>query len=229
MKSSEQNPGCLATVLSWFGIKLGAPGGTTFQQSRVDQLPYRVRDDFLSPAERSFYQVLNTAIGNRAIVCPKVNLIDVFFVVRPNENASYRGRIAQKHVDFLVCQPGTMRPLVGVELDDSSHSRPDRQMRDEFIDQVFEAAGLPLVRFSARSGYNPNEIAERLVQYIDMPASAPQPARSSRPASSSLAPLCPKCGVPMVIRTVKSGEHQGKQFYGCPNYPQCRQVLPMGH
>lgn len=228
MKSSEQKPGCLATVLSWFGVKLGASGVTTFQQSQVDDLPYRVRDDFLSPAERSFYQVLNMAVGSQAVVCPKVNLSDVFFVVRPNENMSYRGRIAQKHIDFLVCQPGTIRPLAGIELDDSSHSRPDRQTRDEFVDQVFEAAGLPLVRFSARSGYNPNEIAERLAQYIGMPESALQPAGSSRPASSPVAPLCPKCGVPMVVRTVKGGEHQGKQFYGCPNYPQCRQVLPLG-
>lgn len=30
-----------------------------------------------------------------------------------------------------------MRPIVGVELDDSSHKRADRQERDEFVDSVF--------------------------------------------------------------------------------------------
>jgi len=28
----------------------------------------------------------------------------------------------------------------------------------------------------------------------------------------------------MVVRTVKQGEHKGKQFYGCQNYPRCREM-----
>lgn len=37
--------------------------------------------------------------------------------------------------------------------------------------------------------------------------------------------LCPKCGVPMVRRTAKRGEKAGSEFYGCPNFPKCRQVV----
>ena len=40
-----------------------------------------------------------------------------------------------------------MRPRVGIELDDSSHAREDRQARDAFVEQVFEAAGVALLRF----------------------------------------------------------------------------------
>lgn len=35
-------------------------------------------------------------------------------------------------------------------------------------------------------------------------------------------PLCPRCGAQMVQRTRKS---DGRQFWGCPNYPKCRGVL----
>lgn len=35
------------------------------------------------------------------------------------------------------------------------------------------------------------------------------------------APCCPKCGAPMHLRTIKKGSHQGEQFWGCTNYPQC--------
>ena len=38
-------------------------------------------------------------------------------------------------------------------------------------------------------------------------------------------PKCPKCGVPMVIRVAKSGDRKGQQFWGCPNYPKCRQII----
>lgn len=34
--------------------------------------------------------------------------------------------------------------------------------------------------------------------------------------------LCPKCGAPMVLRTVKKGNRAGEKFYGCSTYPKCR-------
>jgi hypothetical protein len=37
-------------------------------------------------------------------------------------------------------------------------------------------------------------------------------------------PVCPKCNRIMVLRVAKKGVFQGKRFYGCPNYPHCREV-----
>jgi restriction system protein len=33
---------------------------------------------------------------------------------------------------------------------------------------------------------------------------------------------CPRCGSLLVLRTVKSGERAGQQFWGCSAYPKCR-------
>jgi len=33
---------------------------------------------------------------------------------------------------------------------------------------------------------------------------------------------CPKCGNPLVLRTVKSGAKAGQQFWGCSTFPKCR-------
>lgn len=35
-------------------------------------------------------------------------------------------------------------------------------------------------------------------------------------------PRCPKCGKPMVRRTVKSGPGSGEVFWGCSRFPDCR-------
>ena len=35
---------------------------------------------------------------------------------------------------------------------------------------------------------------------------------------------CPKCGKPMVLRTTRNGDNQGKQFLGCSGFPKCRTV-----
>jgi len=47
----------------------------------------------MSLAERSFYGVLVTALGQAFVVCPKVRVADILFVARPNENLKYQNMI----------------------------------------------------------------------------------------------------------------------------------------
>ena len=35
---------------------------------------------------------------------------------------------------------------------------------------------------------------------------------------------CPKCGQPMVLRTVRRGANTGDRFWGCSGFPKCRMV-----
>lgn len=212
----DQNPGCLGAILRLLGV--GTPPA-----SPADAFPYRLRDDYLSPAELSFYRALSQAVEARAVICPKVGLSNVFFVVRPHENHAARNRISQKHVDFLLCEPATMKPLLGVELDDSSHARPDRRARDEFVDRVFAAAQLPLLHVPVQRVYDPQDLAARVAPLL---APAPPAAAPPAPVDTDSTPLCPKCGVPMVVRTATRGERRGQPFFGCPNYPRCRETRP---
>jgi hypothetical protein len=39
---------------------------------------------------------------------------------------------------------------------------------------------------------------------------------------------CPKCGSPLILRTVKKGPRAGDRFWGCSTYPQCRVMQPLG-
>jgi len=193
------------------------------QKEEAQALPYRLRDDFLSSAEFSFYKVLTSLLGARWTVQSKVRLADVFFVSRPNENIAFFNRIAQKHLDFLVCDSASMKPVFGIELDDSSHRRSNRQVRDAFVEDVCKAAGLPLLRVPVQREYNSREIAAQIAPILK--ANFENPPPQSQPVVEKTIdsmPICPKCDIPMVLRTVAQGEHKGKQFYGCQNYPKCR-------
>lgn len=99
-------------ILDWLSTKDEPATGST-------NLPFHLRDDFLSPAELSFYQVLNSVVGDRATICAKVNLADLFFVATGDhrKNRAMANRIDRKHVDFLLCEPKNMRPFV--EWDDA--------------------------------------------------------------------------------------------------------------
>ncbi len=247
MSTDVENRGCLSLILGFFGQK---PAKSVSDESKtLNELPYRLRDDFFSPAELSFYHVLSLAAPSKVVILGKVRLADLFFVSKPNENRKFFNYIVGKHIDFLVCDSSTLKPLVGIELDDASHDRDDRTERDEFVNQVFETAKLPLLHFAVRRTYRVEDIQSVLVSALpesyakpaDPSQIAPDPILSnpSRVSSSqnevnmvnadvtTAAPTCPKCQIPMVLRTVSSGEHKGKQFWGCSNYPNCRQVKPL--
>ena len=56
------------------------------------------------------------------------------------QKMTYWNKINRKHVDFLICDDETLKPLVGIEIRRFTHERKDRQLRDQFVDRVFETA-----------------------------------------------------------------------------------------
>jgi very-short-patch-repair endonuclease len=177
----------------------------------------------------SFFLVLRGVVKDRAVVCVKVGLGDLFYVTDKDNKTAHRNRIDRKHVDFLLCDPATMRPLAGVELDDASHGRKDRQARDLLVEEVFAAAGLPLLREPARRAYDPAKIAALVEPVLSdqNAANATMLVKPTRQAPLSPAksnPLCPKCGATLVVRKATKGAHAGKEFWACPNFPDCRHL-----
>lgn len=46
-------------------------------------------------------------------------------------------------------------------------------------------------------------------------------------AAAVQAPACPKCGKPMLLRMQKKGQSQGREFWGCSDYPRCDGLRPL--
>ena len=212
---ADEPMGCLLAVLRLFGL---AP-----KSSVMRRLPYRLRDDFLSAAERSFYQALIRAVDSRGVVFAKVRLADVLFVAESQERTTHQNRINQKHIDFLICSPDTLKPLCAVELDDASHGRADRKERDAFVDSACAAAGLAILHIPAQYAYDVDALRQHVDRLLTA-ATAPDADDSRSQNGNGGAPRCPKCGTAMVVRTATRGRHAGQQFYGCPNYPQCQEI-----
>ena len=202
--------------------------------------PYLKRLDFLTPTELALYHALCQAAGEGVQVLAKVRLGDLFFPKTGDaaENRRYYGKIASKHVDFLVCDRWEMRPLLGVELDLGSDQRPEQLERDRFVHKVFQAANLPLMRVAADADFDVHVLSIALREHAAIPGPADGPesrgaAEADQVVEEALAeswvpnsPSCPQCGRPMVLRTVqKEGPHKGKQYWACFAYPECRGVL----
>lgn len=130
-------------------------------------LPYKKKDYILTKAERSFYEVLKLSSRSLGVeLFTKVRLADLFYIPSNTSNRiAYLNKITSKHVDFVLCDTVNLRPLLAIELDDSSHNQQSRVKRDEFVEKVFKNAGLPLLRIPARNSYNLQEVSTMLKNY----------------------------------------------------------------
>ncbi len=137
-----------------------SPGGR-----KTNDYPYQKETVLFSPAERSFFGVLEQAVNNRLRIMGKVRLADVVKVKSGMTQSARQGafnRIQGKHIDFVACDPSTLSVQFAIELDDRSHNNSNRQKRDEFVDKVLQAAGIPIYHFTAKQTYSVEDIRNTL-------------------------------------------------------------------
>ncbi|WP_026840535.1 DUF2726 domain-containing protein [Citrifermentans bremense] len=218
--------------------------------SKGDSLSFDRREPLFSPAERSFLGILEQALNSKYRILGKVRLGDL---VKPAKGLSNSKRVSglnkvnQKHIDFVVCSATDLAVVGVVELDDQSHGREDRAERDVFVDHTLGCAGIPIARFSAKKGYQIQEVRTKLAEAFKLSISVPVTSSSSAhdsvqpmsvsepspvpatavalPETKEASPNCEKCGAVMVRRQAKKGPHAGKFFWACSTFPKCRQAV----
>ena len=201
---------------------------------------YRKLPNFLSPAERSFYGVLDLAVSENFLLFTKVRVADVISPAKGMNKSEWQSafnKISAKHFDFVLCDKKDLSVLCVIELDDKSHAQKKVVARDKLLNSACKTADLPLIRFKAQSSYQRSVIEESLSTLL--PKSGPtnsgdQETKSLKNETSINEPalkakeiqeeLCPKCNSVLVLRMITTGKNVGKQFMGCSTFPQCRYV-----
>jgi len=129
--------------------------------------PYKLIGSLLTPAEKSFFHALQAAAGKRYVVFPKVRLLDLCRDLDGwNETAAFN-HVSQKHVDFVLCESETFRPVLAAELDDRSHLRARARARDRDKDAVLRTMGLGVYRQLVRRSYDPAAIARGIEDALE--------------------------------------------------------------
>ena len=187
-----------------------------------DDFPYRLREPFLATPEAALFRALKQMVGERYVIFAKVSLNELFYIIRPNENVHFFNKIFRKHVDFLLCDPKTFKPEIGVELV-RSVGRDKTRASEQFMEDLFLTAGLPLVHIPSGDHY---EISD-LISLFQLAVAKARDA-GERKISGSIedsVPSCPVCGKMMVLRTRRSGPLSGELYYGCIDNPACPGTL----
>lgn len=121
-----------------------------------------VSKKFLSDAEVSFYRVLTLCLDNKTTILAQVSLQQLFSLKGPGRQQTWQNKIRSRSIDFLLCDTATLRPILGIELDDVSHERPERVNRDLEVDRIFQAAKLPLLHIPAQRQYDTRKLTQQI-------------------------------------------------------------------
>lgn len=139
-----------------------------FKSKLRKEWPYIKNDSLLTEAEKKFYFVLAEVIGNDYLIFSKVRMADLLHLPRMSGSNFYHyfNKIQSKHVDFLICDKENIKPLLVIELDDSSHLRLDRIARDLLINNIFENAKLPIIHIKFANPYNKLEVLDKIKKIL---------------------------------------------------------------
>lgn len=120
-------------------LRVEKSGNRTYQ--------YKKREYLFTENELGFYQSLVPVAESRGLlVFAKVRLADI---IEPQETKHWQAafnKVRSKHIDFILCDDQFIKPMLAIELDDSTHQRVKRQERDHFVNEALKKAGVPILR-----------------------------------------------------------------------------------
>ena len=111
--------------------------------------PLEAKRQLLTERERVLYQRLVQSLPNH-IVLAQVQLLQVLNFQRGRRTHAILNRISQLSLDFLILNPDTSI-VAAIELDDATHTRENRRQADARKSHALQSAGVPLIRWNAKS------------------------------------------------------------------------------
>lgn len=148
--------------------KTKKPAQNSSGQKPLLKYNYKIKKSVMTTAEENFYKKLTSALHDNYIIIPQAHLSIIFNHTVYGQN--WRGAFSAingKSIDFLIIDRDTFQPLVGIELDDSSHERRDRQERDKIVNAIFKQTNLPLVHFSTGEWNTPDDINRKVLPLLE--------------------------------------------------------------
>lgn len=124
---------------------------------------YKKKDFFMTRAEHECYDALIEAVGKNYYIFPQAHLTAIvdYKIKGQNWRGAFR-HIDEKSVDFVLCDKNYIAPRLVIELDDRTHERPDRKLRDGEVGRILNGAGLPLLRLENHGSFDPCDLSKKI-------------------------------------------------------------------
>jgi very-short-patch-repair endonuclease len=121
----------------------------------------------MTRAEHQCYDALVEAVGKDYYIFPQAHLTSI--VDHKIKGQNWRGafrHIDEKSVDFVLCDKNYIAPRLAIELDDRTHERMDRKLRDGEVERILRSACLPLLRLDNHGQFNSSELSQKIKTFL---------------------------------------------------------------
>jgi len=150
-------------------IKQAEDSNENNNQIKKSQYKYYAKSYVMTSRENECFKILNEVFSSKWFVIPQVHLSALldYRVKGQNWNAAFR-HINGKSVDFVLIGKESYRVICAIELDDSTHNKPERKERDVEIERIFNQAKIPLARISKFEAMTKAELAKVITDVINV-------------------------------------------------------------
>lgn len=134
-------------IIFYFKLKTKTNDEVIEIKNKDEELPYKKKEYIFSINEYRFYKKLRAITDEKnLIILTKMRLADVIEVEKgTKEYMKWFNYIKAKHIDFIICEKETVKPILLIELDDSSHKQEKRIQRDNFVDKILESVNIKIL------------------------------------------------------------------------------------
>lgn len=150
-------------------IKQAEDSNENNSQIKKSQYKYYAKSYVMTSRENECFKILNEILSSKWFVVPQVHLSALldYRVKGQNWNAAFR-HINGKSVDFVLIGKESYKVICAIELDDSTHNKPERKERDVEIERIFNQARIPLARISKFESMTKPELAKVITDVINI-------------------------------------------------------------
>lgn len=120
---------------------------------------YVKKNSLMTKAEKHvYYKIWQALKDTNLIVLPQINMATIV----DKTNAKYRNELF-RNIDYGIFDKKTLEPLCMIELNDKTHTEPERIARDLCVGKILSMANIPLITLFTYNKNEPIEIRERIL------------------------------------------------------------------
>ena len=142
--------------------KFNKPLDTTIKQSDTPQI--KIKDRYCSEEEMKFLEALHRALPRDCISFPNVG---VSKLIEPKGNLNDFKIVADKFVDICVFLRKEMKPILVIDLYQSSPTAQQLKVFDDKINKVLKVAKIPVMHKEVQKSYNLDTLLVEVLNHID--------------------------------------------------------------
>lgn len=126
----------------------------------------QLKNKYMVRKQLKFYYLLRKILPKEYIAFPQVGVDNL---CSPVGNRIEYNKILSKYVDFVIFEESSMKPLLVIDVYDSTYGDESIQEFEPDVVKALEAIKLPLVQFLIKDDFNENEVKSKIMNILEPP------------------------------------------------------------